>query len=646
MPTTGFFPRPDIAAQSLALSSRFLAVCPPLPPDERLSSVKCAPAECSADARTHIPKGTFLGFHTGWIVKSGENVEGTTYSVHIHHKSCTQVIRCWDTHVSSSMRADIFPLSHINEYIWYSEGSTNPNNTGSSITGTVSSRRNIKRGHEITLGYGLYEYDWSSYKHNLLLRACDIVRTLGSHQGREDISTWALEAAASIQQVNYVHIPQRHESLRALCLIVDGLHTDPPSGSVLAKSLSISAFVAQLSGVPEFSSSVSFRVADHPQHRQPVDWTGLIDKELAYLHSLSSLRRSSRRNPPAPCSLSTHTSAPQDLSPSSPVVSSSPLLFPVFRSPAPGLPTASTASGDTTAPASAGPAIVSGPPNRAPSQTDPTISAEHVSAHDDESEDSESDGDDAIDIRADLRNLSSLSTTLELHGHSEIRVAWCNINGCDDSGTLERVITLMRMHRLDLLCLTDARVTTPAYAEFLRSSALQQLGSGASIEFFLTKPGRDGDHQNIGGQIILKSPRILGPHRRFQDPSGLGVVAGLDFHIGDTDIRVMSTYWPGSKKTDPGYAAPGSLWSKLEVFLDSQKHFIDPLSYIQEYISSKLEEHLQLPQSATLVGGDFNALRTVRSPGRGVHAPIEDWARQTGQLHVFDLLDLPTIPTY
>jgi hypothetical protein len=97
----------------------------------------------------------------------------------------------------------LFPLSHINEYIWISEGSTNPNNTGSSITGSVSSRRHIKRGHEITLGYGLYEYDWSSYKHHLLLRACDIVHILGSHQGREDISTWASEAVTSIQQIAF-----------------------------------------------------------------------------------------------------------------------------------------------------------------------------------------------------------------------------------------------------------------------------------------------------------------------------------------------------------------------------------------------------------------------------------------------------------
>jgi hypothetical protein len=141
LPTQGFFPRPDIAAQSLALSSRFLVVCPPLPPNERPSSMKCAPAECSVDARTHIPKGTFLGIHAGWIEIPGEAVQSTTYSVHIHHNRCSRVIRCWDTHVSSSVRANVFPLSHINEYIWISEGANNPNNTNSSVVGEISSRK-------------------------------------------------------------------------------------------------------------------------------------------------------------------------------------------------------------------------------------------------------------------------------------------------------------------------------------------------------------------------------------------------------------------------------------------------------------------------------------------------------------------------
>ena len=69
-------------------------------------------------------------------------------------------------------------------------------------------------------------------------------------------------------------------------------------------------------------------------------------------------------------------------------------LFPVFVRPraASGLLAISTASGDTAAPVATGPAIESGPPYRAPSHTEPTISAEHLQAPSDESEDSESDG--------------------------------------------------------------------------------------------------------------------------------------------------------------------------------------------------------------------------------------------------------------
>ena len=58
------------------------------------------------------------------------------------------------------------------------------------------------------------------------------------------------------------------------------------------------------------------------------------------------------------------------------------------------------------------------------------------------------------------------------------------------------------------------------------------------------------------------------------------------------------------------------------------------------------EEHLLLPHSTTLIGGDFNALRAPQLRGRGVHPPILSWARQTGLLHVFSSLGLPQIPTY
>ena len=124
------------------------------------------------------------------------------------------------------------------------------------------------------------------------------------------------------------------------------------------------------------------------------------------------------------------------------------------------------------------------------------------------------------------------------------------------------------------------------------------------------------------------------------------MVAGIDFHIGDTDIRLLSTYWPGSRGGTARPSASGSLWSKLESFLHSSKNHADPLQYIQERLTVLNEEHLLLPHSTTLIGGDFNALRAPQLRGRGVHPTILSWARQTGLLHVFSSLGLPQIPTY
>jgi hypothetical protein len=57
----------------------------------------------------------------------------------------------------------------------------------------------------------------------------------------------------------------------------------------------------------------------------------------------------------------------------------------------------------------------------------------------------------------------------------------------------------MRTHRFDFLCLTDARIVSASFARHLREAAVQLLGSGSSVEIFLTKPGHEGDFRNVGG---------------------------------------------------------------------------------------------------------------------------------------------------
>ena len=49
----------------------------------------------------------------------------------------------------------------------------------------------MSKGAELTLGYGLYDYDWGHYKLVLLFRALDTISLLGLHQNRPDIVAYA-----------------------------------------------------------------------------------------------------------------------------------------------------------------------------------------------------------------------------------------------------------------------------------------------------------------------------------------------------------------------------------------------------------------------------------------------------------------------
>jgi hypothetical protein len=104
---------------------------------------------------------------------------------------------------------------------------------------------------------------------------------------------------------------------------------------------------------------------------------------------------------------------------------------------------------------------------------------------------------------------------------------------------------------------------------------------GATVEIFLTTKG-DTPQSTVGGQIIIKSPRIAQSARSFIDPSGCAVVAGIDIHIGSTDVRIISTYWPGS--IHKGLPLTDSLWDKLQKFLMLRNEHMSPLEYIQSFL--------------------------------------------------------------
>jgi len=204
-------------------------------------------------------------------------------------------------------------------------------------------------------------------------------------------------------------------------------------------------------------------------------------------------------------------------------------------------------------------------------------------------------------------------------------------------------MSLMRVNKLDFLCLVDTRIVSNSWGNALRNAATQRLGSGSTIEIFTTTYDGRTDTARVGGQILIKSPRIACPIRTFCDPSGCAAVAGMDFRIGDTDIRLISTYWPGSIGTG---ISEHSLWDKLQKYLCSRNQHITPLEYIQGYILRKTTEHNKTSSSSTIIGGDFNATRSPQAPGHGVHAPIDAWAESIQHYHVFDRLGLPPCATY
>ena len=241
-------------------------------------------------------------------------------------------------------------------------------------------------------------------------------------------------------------------------------------------------------------------------------------------------------------------------------------------------------------------------------------------AHDADSCESE---DDSVDDIPEIEMITQFATALPLHTDSHIRVAWCNIAGCDDIQKIERVMALMRAQRLDILCLTDTRIISPVWGNAIRSAAMQRLGAGSTVDIHVTSKSGPKDFVHVGGQIIIKGPRINVPTSPFCDPSGCAAIAGIDLRVGNVDIRIISTYFPGSTGS-PNPDSAG-LWDKLQKHLHCQSQHITPIEYIQSYITEKIQQQIGVSGSICLIGGDFNATRNANSAGTGVHPPIDSW---------------------
>jgi len=258
LPHEGFFPSPEIAAKSLACTRAHLRTHPPLAAHLRTTSNLCVPDERYATAKRHIEHGHTLGFYTGWIGSRTHGVPGYTFRLHNTHEH--QDVQGWDNTTTDDIRRHIFPLAHINERIWNTD-IEHPNNLRSTSLGGIYSREMIGKGAELTMGLGLYDFDWSHYKRTLLVQALSRLQILCELQQNTEFQqqvTTLLDNLNKLTHDEYLNIKSLRGPLHAMYWLVEGNETPTICGSLLIHDMTLLAYIHQLSSVPEFTRVTVF----------------------------------------------------------------------------------------------------------------------------------------------------------------------------------------------------------------------------------------------------------------------------------------------------------------------------------------------------------------------------------------------------
>ena len=251
-------------------------------------------------------------------------------------------------------------------------------------------------------------------------------------------------------------------------------------------------------------------------------------------------------------------------------------------------------------------------------------------------------------LRDHLQSIQPPSLSADL---SNLAIAFFNIN----SATRQKFQLLLQAfinQHLDVLCVLDTRIWDPKEILWYQTTCRTVLGPGSSIHFAPAQPFRritTNLHEQVhttavGGQFIIKSPRISRTVGFRTDPSGCGAVATLHLIVGSTDIDITSVYCPNAPATVT--CNDGSLNSKIQRYLDSIGLPHDtPHSYIHTYIADAVTKHHRSNGSATIVGGDWNAAALDTDEHQGTNPPLQLWAASVQLLNPYQTLNVHPTPT-
>ena len=229
---------------------------------------------------------------------------------------------------------------------------------------------------------------------------------------------------------------------------------------------------------------------------------------------------------------------------------------------------------------------------------------------------------------------------------SQIRVSYYNVN----SITMEKLdLCLQKMSSLsiDVLILLDTRQWRSHRLQHFRQHCIMRLGPGTTFHCLPAQP-HSHDHQQrdptitaVGGQFIIRSPRLPAFVSFTPDPSGTGCLSTATLHIGAVDLLLVGVYIPV-----PNSGSSGSLHSKLTSYLQGtpQRHLL-PSQYLHGLIGGYLRSHHQAHSTGTIIGGDFNASWGSEEP-QGSHPPLSPWASSLSLTPVTTSLGLSSDPTH
>ena len=233
---------------------------------------------------------------------------------------------------------------------------------------------------------------------------------------------------------------------------------------------------------------------------------------------------------------------------------------------------------------------------------------------------------------------------------TDLNIVFNNVNTLTYD-KLRSLLHGMIAHGTDILCLTDTRIWKQSDILLHRALCKTILGPGSSAHFATaaqhhTTIDRRTYTTAVGGQLIIKGPRITRAANFSSDPSQCGAVATLHIHFGSADLNIVSVYCP-TRSTSTDDPNTGSMWDKLSRFLALSRLYshLNPTDYILEWIARQTQHHHQANHCGTICGGDWNSSWNKPTDTSGSFDSLQEWASPLSLRNPYTVLNKPPEPT-